>query len=109
MPSFYVRNPRDSLLADKGSAGLRSHEKLSDKETVKTGRNSCDLYILGLTARVHVLALAVAGGQWPVCPWGQALQCQVSSVRSPVAGVTAWRMKYYSKTNSVSELSILAR
>ena len=31
---------RDSLLADKGSAGLRSHEKLSDKKTEKTGRNS---------------------------------------------------------------------
>ena len=41
MLSFYVRNPRDSLLADDGSAGLRSHEWLSDKETVKTGRNSC--------------------------------------------------------------------
>ena len=43
MLSCHVRNPRDSLLADEGSAGLWSHERLSDKETVKTGRNSCEL------------------------------------------------------------------
>ena len=42
---FYVRNPIDSLLADEGSAGLRSHEVLSDKKSVKTGPNYCDLGI----------------------------------------------------------------
>ena len=32
----------DYLLADQlGSAGLRSYERLSDKETVRTGQNSC--------------------------------------------------------------------
>ena len=44
--SFYVRNPRDSLLADEGSAGLRSqgiHGRLSDKKTVNARRTSCDL------------------------------------------------------------------
>ena len=46
MLSFYVRNPRDSLLADEGSAGLRSHERLSDKETVKTVRNSGALTVV---------------------------------------------------------------
>ena len=42
--SFYVRNPRDFLLADQGSTILRSHGthgRLSDKETVNAGRNSC--------------------------------------------------------------------
>ena len=29
---IYVWNPRYSLLADEGSAGLRSHERLSDKD-----------------------------------------------------------------------------
>ena len=41
---FYVRNPRDSILADEGSAGLSSHgthERLSDKETVNADRKSC--------------------------------------------------------------------
>ena len=44
--SFYVRNPRDSVLADEGSAGLRSHGtngRLSDKGTVNAGRDSCGL------------------------------------------------------------------
>ena len=41
MLNLYVRNPRDYLPADEGSAGLRSHERLNDNETVKTGRNSC--------------------------------------------------------------------
>ena len=31
-----------ALLTDESSARLRSHESLSDKETVKTGQNSCD-------------------------------------------------------------------
>ena len=38
--SFYVRNPRDSLLADENLASLRSHGtygRLSDKETVNIG------------------------------------------------------------------------
>ena len=39
--SFYVRNPRDSLLADEGSTSLRSNGRLSDKETVNAGRKSC--------------------------------------------------------------------
>ena len=42
--SFYVRNPRYSLLAREGSAGLRSHgthRRLSDKGTVNAGRDSC--------------------------------------------------------------------
>ena len=43
MLSFYGRNPRDSLLADEGSAGLRVHERLSDQEPVKTGQNSLAL------------------------------------------------------------------
>ena len=50
MLSFSGRNPRDSLLAEEGSAGLRSHERLSDQETVKTGRHSCvptELNLLG--------------------------------------------------------------
>ena len=41
--SFYVRNPRDPLLADEGSSSLRSHGthvRLSDKETVNAGWNS---------------------------------------------------------------------
>ena len=33
-------------MADEGSAGLRFHERLSDKETVKTGQNSCDQYVV---------------------------------------------------------------
>ena len=44
--SFYVRNPRDSLLVDEGSAGLNSyvtHGGLSDKETVNAGQKSCAL------------------------------------------------------------------
>ena len=44
--SFYVRNPRDSLLADEGSAGLRSHGthgRLSHKGSVNAGRDSCVL------------------------------------------------------------------
>ena len=39
-----VRNPRDSLLADEGSAGLSSngtHGRLSDKGTVNAGQDSC--------------------------------------------------------------------
>ena len=39
--SFYVMNPRDSLLAEESSAGLRSHgihRRLSDKETVTAGQ-----------------------------------------------------------------------
>ena len=46
LPGVFVRNPRDSLLADEGSAGLRFHGtpgRLSDKETVNAGRNSCGL------------------------------------------------------------------
>ena len=42
--SFYVRNPRDSLLADQGSTSLRSHGthgRLKDKETVNAGQKSC--------------------------------------------------------------------
>ena len=42
--SFYIQNPRDFLLADEGSDGLRSHGThggLSEKETVNAGRNSC--------------------------------------------------------------------
>ena len=42
---FYVRNPRDSVLADEDSAGVRSHERLSDKETVNTGQHSCALSV----------------------------------------------------------------
>ena len=41
---FYVRKPTDSLLADEGSAGLRSqgtHGRLSVKETVNAGQDSC--------------------------------------------------------------------
>ena len=38
-------NPRDSLLVDEGSAGLRfhgSHGRLGDKGTLNAGRDSCD-------------------------------------------------------------------
>ena len=45
MLSFFVRNPKNSLLADEGSAGLRSdgtQGRLSDKETVNAGRDSCE-------------------------------------------------------------------
>ena len=44
--SFYVRDPRESLLADQGSTSFRSHGthgRLSDKEFVNAGRNSCVL------------------------------------------------------------------
>ena len=37
MPFFKKTSP----LADDNSAGFRSHERLSDKKTVQTGRNSC--------------------------------------------------------------------
>ena len=46
--SFHVRNPRYSLLADEGSAGLRSqgtHGRFDDKETVNAGRKSCAYYV----------------------------------------------------------------
>ena len=45
---FYVRSSLGSLLADEGSAGLRSHEthrRLSDKETVNADRKSCESII----------------------------------------------------------------
>ena len=45
----------DSLLADEGSASLRSHGthgRLSDKRTVNAGRDSCEYYeIPNFTAR----------------------------------------------------------
>ena len=39
----------DSLLADEGSAGLRSHGthgRLSDKGTVSAGRDSCEKCVI---------------------------------------------------------------
>ena len=43
--SFYVRMPGDSLLADEGSAELKSlgtNRRLSDKETENVGQKSCE-------------------------------------------------------------------
>ena len=50
VPGVFMSEPSTSLLAGEGSAGLRSHGthgthgthgRLSDKETVNDGQNSC--------------------------------------------------------------------
>ena len=61
MLSFYVRNPRDSLLEDEGSTGLRSHKRLSDKETVKTGWNSCETESIPCDSHMNGILAAPLG------------------------------------------------
>ena len=54
VPGVFMSGTLDSLLADEGSAGLRSHGthgthgRLSDKETVNAGRDSCEDSVLKL-------------------------------------------------------------
>ena len=61
--SFYVRNPKDSLLTDEGSTGLRSHGthgRLSDRETVNVSQKSGDKYVMVIVMfLVKILIMAM--------------------------------------------------
>ena len=64
--SFYVRNPRDSLLADQGSTSIRSHGthgRLSDKETVNAGPNSCGKLNITLFMLYYSTSLLFSSGK----------------------------------------------